>query len=121
MSTETLSFMNPVREVVILNWPFGNHRVKAWFQIESNKRGERVARRTENKSRTGWNKPKRTTYETRMAIVTGNDGKTYFLGWSSEWQTITVWAANCQHTIERVRPDDERFPEMMAMIDEVAL
>ena len=66
---------NPQMEVVIDDWPIGRQRCKAWFAVETGPRGERVSRRTENKSRTGWNAPKYTTYAMRACIVDGDDGR----------------------------------------------
>lgn len=68
-----LQLSNPRKHAVIENWPSGRNRVTATFDVETGKQGERVSRVT-----TG--KPKRTTYCKRMAIVDGDDGKTYLIG-----------------------------------------
>ncbi len=73
------TFSNPVTDVTIPDWPFGRQRCRAHFWIETTTRGQRCCRKTENKTRTGWNKPVKLTYAKRSVIVTGDDDKLYIL------------------------------------------
>lgn len=105
---ELVTFSNPRKEAEFDDWPYGRHRCKCRFVVESKvtgssgKRAERVARTTENKTRTGWNKPKRTTYADRFVIVDGSDGKTYLLAWSKPYQHVTIWLSDVQHTLKTI-------------------
>ena len=115
METITIpQFSNPRREAMIDDWPIGRQRCRCWFQVERTNRGERVARRTENKTRTGWNQPKRTTYGDRCAIVDGDDGRTWLLSYRNG--AVCVWISDMQHTLCHVYADDPLFAGLMALI-----
>lgn len=111
-----MTYTNPRTEAVIDDWPIGRQRCRARFWVETDaKRGERVARTTENKTRTGSNKPKRTAYASRSVIVDGDDGRTYILQLGSH---IAVLCGDMQHSREIVFPDDERWPELVKLLGE---
>ena len=98
---------NPRHRVEVEDWPFGSTTCKAVFTVEAGKSGERVARVTENKARTGWNKPKRTTYAPRMVLADGDDGRTYAVAWRLG-AAVEVWQGTLL-TTEYVW--NERSPE----------
>ena len=116
-----ITFTNPRTEAEFDDWPFGRHRCKCRFTVETGKRGQRVARVTENKTRTGWNKPKRTTYAPRFVIVDGSDGKTYLLSLGTYSPSVVIWMSDCQHTAETVYSDGdpERYRELAELIKAV--
>jgi len=74
-----MKYSNLKTELTINDWPIGFKTCKAEFWIESNKRGERACRRTENKTRTGWNKTKKGTYSQMVRIATDGSGNTYII------------------------------------------
>ncbi len=107
MTSEIPTLSNPRRETTIDDWPIGRQRCRCRFAVEAHpKRGERVARWTENKTRTGWNNPKKTTYATRFAIVDGDDGRTYLLSFNRDWGCIVLHAGDMKHHITTIRHDD---------------
>jgi hypothetical protein len=118
MTTKQLTFSNPRKEAMIEDWPIGRQRCRASFMVETHPtRGERVCRVTENKSRTGWNAPKRTTYGSKCVIVDGSDGRTYILDHSGDYGMITIRDGNMKHTKETVFADDtERFAELFLLV-----
>jgi hypothetical protein len=65
----------PVRELVVPDYPLGgNKRGEMRFSVESHPtKGERIVRQSKG------NKPKYSTYSTKKAIATGEDGRTYLL------------------------------------------
>lgn len=114
------TFSNPRTEALIEDWPFGRQTCKARFEVETDKRGmQRVARYTENKTRTGWNKPKRTTYAKQWKIVDGDDGKTYLVEFSNTYGArITVTPGTMKFTHESVSIDGDeadRFRELIRL------
>lgn len=64
------------------DWPIGgNNRGQCKFVVEDGgKKGKRVVRTTTNKYG-NWCKPKYSTYSREVAIVDGDDGKTYILAY----------------------------------------
>ena len=107
---ELPTFSNPRTEAMIDNWPIGRQRCRCHFVVETGgkgrKGGQRVARTTENKTRTGWNKPKRTTYAQQFVIVGGDDGKTWLLSYGTTYgPSIEVWYSDVQHTAAYLTPD----------------
>ena len=112
------TYSNPRTEAEFDDWPFGRQRCRCRFVVETDKRGrQRVARTTENKTRTGWNKPKRTTYAERFVIVDGDDGKTYLLSYHTDYgEAVGVCMSDVQHTAGGFRPEDSEFAEFKALI-----
>ncbi len=106
---------NPRMEVVIEDWPIGRQRCKAWFAVESGPRGERVSRRTENKSRTGWNAPKYTTYATRTRIVDGDDGRTYII--KDVGSHISVMRGDMKFSAGNIWPEDAQHADVLSLFD----
>ena len=107
-------YSNPTRELTIPDWPHGRRRVEARFWIESNSRGERVCRQT-----TG--NPKKSTYASRCAIVTGDDGRTYFLAdHMPQYAHISVMSGNMKHGEESRFERDTGFAALVALLDAVA-
>src|SRR3990167_11435413 len=105
MSTATAVpvMSNPRSMAVIENWPYGYlQRCKAEFVVETHPtRGQRVKRRTENKTKTGWNTPKHTSYARRFVICDGNDGMTYLIGDVIN-DAIGIWQGDMKHILKYV-------------------
>ena len=120
------------------DWPYGEHTCRCRIEVESgalcgqkdSRARKRVARWTENKTRTGWNKPVRTRYFSDCAIVDGeNDGEAtrmFILGRSNEWDpmllsyrpsAITIIGSDCHSEVENVANDDPRFQELSDLMD----
>ncbi len=109
-------FNNPRKFAEFGDWPCGRHWCKCRFEVESNSRGERVLRFTENKARTGWNKPKKTTYADAFVIVDGDDGKTYLLSYNSICgRPIIVWFSDLQHVTETFWPKHPLYLELLRL------
>ncbi len=85
MNTPKLT--NPRRKATIKDWPGG----PAHFLVEHN--SKRDPQNAERIMRTTTGKPKFTTYHRRMAIVDGDDGKTYLLGFT-DYGFISVLQGN---------------------------
>ena len=120
-TVDRLTLSNPRKFAEVADWPIGRQRCRARFQIEAKVgHGERVARVTENKSRTGWNKPKRSTYSTAWVIADGSDGRLYLVDHSRQWDRITVWPGTmkppCQ-TFGNIGDDDQkaRYRELLPL------
>ena len=98
---------NPRKDAMIEDWPIGRNRCRCHFFVETHpKRGERVIRETENKTRTGWNKPKKLTYATCMVVVDGDDGKTYILSWHKDWHHLTLWSGDMKLQLKTIYEED---------------
>jgi hypothetical protein len=116
---DKVTFSNPRTNAMIEDWPIGRQRCRARFEVEQKHgKGERVARYTENKARTGWNRPKRTTYADRFVIVDGDDGRTYLLADNRTYHAVTVWLGDMQHTSETVYAceDGARWRDLITLI-----
>lgn len=112
-----MTYTNPRIEALIEDWPFGRQRCRARFSVESNKRGERVKRWTENKARNGWNKPKATTYAPRVAIVDGDDGRIYILQ-TTVYDFINVMSGNMKVERETIHLGDPRYDEVLRLLND---
>jgi hypothetical protein len=113
----SLRFSDPVRQLVIDDYPLGgSRRGKAHFWIEPKPgKGERACRETENRAG-GWSKPKKTTFANRTLIVTGDDGKTYILRDVGSFIDVMKW--NLQFTAGNFFPGDDGYDEVKALFDE---
>jgi len=118
--SDPLTFANPRTHAVIDNWPNGRYRCRAEFSVESHPtRGQRVARRTTKKDGATWNKPRRTTYAARFAIVDGSDGRTYLL--SVGPFSVAVHHGNCQHVLRYIRPGEPDYQPLVDLVRSVPL
>ncbi len=118
MSANELPKMsNPRTYTLIEGWPFGRRRCRAKFWVEGKPGRERVVRVTENKTRTGWNKPKKLTYARRCAIVDGDDGKTYLLCETQLYQSIGVMQGDMKFSAGYINNHDDRFAEFQQLLD----
>lgn len=109
------TYSNPTKSLQINDWPSGGERVQANFEVESNKKGERVLRTTTKNGRTS--KPKMTTYATKVVLATGDDNLTYILEWTA-YGFISVMHGNMQYSFENIHEQNgpERFAEVKALI-----
>jgi hypothetical protein len=109
-------FSNPRQAATIDNWPVGfRGRTTAKFEVETDpKKGQRVSRVTQNKTKTGWNEPHKTTYADKFVIVDGDDGKTYLLA-SSKYGHIVIWQSDMKHTAESIGRDDPRYADFLRL------
>ena len=110
------NYTKPRLEATIENWPYGRHRVTAFFTIEKGKRGERAVRVTENPKRGGLNKPKKLTYALKSRIVEGDDGRVYILSLSHFGQ-ITVFESNFKYERETIHQDNARYPDLLKLFN----
>lgn len=84
-------FTNPRLEAEFTDWPLGgSRRGVCRFTVETNKRGSRILRTT-----TG--KPKASTYSDAVAIVDGDDGRTYLLHYGRTYDAVSIYQSDNQH------------------------
>lgn len=101
-------YTNPRMHVEIDDWPSGNYRTKAVFNIEQDaKRGERVTRFTLHPVTGKPGALKKLTYALQMRIVDGEDGKTYILARTA--YHLTIWQGNMQFNQEFIHSNDLRY------------
>lgn len=107
-----LKFTNARKEACIENWPLGgNRRGVARFYTEAREgKGERVCRVTTGKPVLG-------NYYSKTAIVDGEDGKTYILGYTSQYGFIYIMQGDMKYSAGSVFPADPSFAELMELID----
>ncbi len=106
------TFSNPRKQAAFDDWPLGgSRRGRCEFEVEENKRGQRVLRRTEGRNG-NFCKPKKTTYARAFVIVDCDNGKTYLL--ADNQSHITIWQSDCQHTSASVFPNDDGFETLRA-------
>lgn len=74
-----------------------------------------MSRRTENKSRTGWNAPKYTTYATKARIVDGDDGRTYII--KDVGSHISVMRGDMKLSAGNVWPSDPQYRDVLSLFD----
>lgn len=112
-------YTNPRMLAVIPDWPSGQHRVTAMFEIEVDpKRGERGTRRTTDPRTNRTSKPKLLTYAVKARIVDGDDGKTYIA--ELDRMHITIMQSNMQYREESIFMDDPRYLQYrVALFDAV--
>jgi len=109
-----LKFTNPRLTFTTNDWPYGSKRTTATFTIEANKRGERVSRVTINPKSGRINKPKTTTYATKVRIVDGSDGRTY-IAHLTEYGFIKIMQSNLQYSQETIHHGNDRFSDVVAL------
>ncbi len=95
-----LKLSNPRNSAIIEDWPTGRKRCTATFTVETKKGKYRVSRVT-----TG--KPKKTTYNHRMCIVDGDDGRTYLIAITMYDQAIVMLGTltSTQHYFKETNPE----------------
>ena len=102
-------FSNPRRSAVIEDWPSGSRRVTATFEVEKGKAGERVVRTT-----TG--KPHKTTYNRKMVIADGDDGRTYLLAICADYDFVKVIPGTMKHD-KCLSPGHIGYDEIKALVE----
>lgn len=118
--TTEITFSSPRLSATIENWPIGSKRTTARFEVSPRStRGVRIGRQTRNKTDTGWNKPKLTTYAHQACIVDGSDGKTYLLTRSKNFPMIHVQAGTMKHEHCTAHHPSELFDTLAALLAEV--
>lgn len=109
---EMMKFSNPRLQAVVPDWPHGQQRVTATFEVQTNKRGSRVLRTT-----TG--KPKATNYFTRAAIVDGEDGRTHVVAQSDMGPMVLIPGTlkGMDYFYARTNPDMyEQIRDLLGMV-----
>ncbi len=113
----TINYSNPVKELTILDWPYGRfNRVKCVFSIEDKKGKQRAVKTTDN-PKGGTNKPKKLTYAVKVLFVTGSDDKTYVLE-LNQYGSISVMQSNFRLEQETMYSDDSRFETLRTFFEE---
>src|SRR5260370_22097090 len=108
-----MEYSNPRMKVAIPDWPTGNQKTTAFFEIEQHpKRGERATRVTINPKTGRPHAPKVLTYATRMRIVDGDDGRTYILV-LSQYGSLSVMQSNMQFQAEEIDRNDPRRERLL--------
>lgn len=110
-----MNYSNPKRQLTVENWPGGMERVTAIFTVEAlqHRQAERVSRITRSPSGKE-SRPKLTTYALKVAIVSGDDGKTYIAQLQSTG-CISIMQGNLKFEQETIWPKDERFERVFAL------
>lgn len=115
--TEVVEYSNPRTEALIEDWPFGKKTCKARFEVQKHPRfGQRVARYTENKTRTGWNSPKCSTYTSKVAILDGSDGRTYIGMYHDMYDHITIMQGTMKFQAEVICKNTANYGIVKALI-----
>ena len=105
-----MNYSNPRMSATIPDWPSGQKRVTASFNIETHpKRGERAVRIT-----TG--APKTLTYAVKARIVDGDDGRTYIAELTS-YGFVSIMCGDMKYQKESIFPSDPRYPAVRALFD----
>jgi len=113
-----LKYSNPRLSFTTNDWPYGSKlRTTATFTIEANKRGERVSRVTINPKNGRVNKPKTTTYATKVRIVDGSDGRTY-IAELTMYGHITIMESNLQFQHSVFHTNDENYPKILSLFED---
>ena len=105
-------YSNPRKIAKIDNWPLGgNKRGTCIFKVESNgNKGERVGRTTTGATKYG-------TYSPKVAIVDGDDGRTYILSNSKYGSGHLSIQDSAFMSHESFFSDNPRLAEMIALLD----
>ena len=115
-----LKFSNPRRKATFTDWPLGlQKRGQCVFEVEANKKGERINRTTTGKPKSD------IAYSGKGCIVDGSDGRTYLLQFSDVYGFITIYQSNMMcaqfgtNGDHAAFPDSspERYAELKALID----
>lgn len=110
-----MTYSNPRREAILLDWPFGSLRTTASFEVEMHpERGERTGCIIVNPKNGRINKPKYTTYSMRQLVVDGDDGCTY-VAELGRYGMILIRESNLQDQKEVAHRGSERFDELLEL------
>ena len=107
-------YTNPRMSAVIDGWPIGQLRTTARFSVEYKAgKGERGVRVLDNPKGGKPFAPKKLTYASKVRIVDGDDGKTYFAEWAKGYRMISIMQGNAQFIAESVHETDPRYAVMV--------
>lgn len=113
-----VEYSNPRMKAVIENWPSGQHRTTATFEVEiAAGRGQRGVRTTVNPKTGLPSAAKKMTYASQVRIVDGDDGKTYIIELSAPYGFVSVMQSNMQFQAETIHPSNPRFEEVRRLFD----
>ena len=88
-------------------------------KVETGSRGQRVSRKTTDKHGK-WCKPKYTTYSSQQCIVDGDDGKTYILAYTADYNFISIHRHDFMSANPgSIFPQDEGYAAVKALLDSV--
>lgn len=111
------NYSNPRMEAVIEDWPSGQHRTTATFQIEQHpKRGERATRITLNPKTGKPNAPKALTYAVKARIVDGDDGRTY-IAELTNYGFVKIMRGDMQYQHETIFRENPRYDAVRALFE----
>lgn len=114
-------YSNPRLVAEFDDWPIGGSlRGKCRFEVHVEKRGTRVSRTTQNKHGV-WCKPKFHVYGDGSAIVDGDDGKTYILQHSKNFNMITIhrhdFMSPADESSVTFRSEPKRFEDLFSLLE----
>jgi len=116
-----MNYSNPRLQANFDNWPYGNKRTKCTFHVEEN-RGRMRAVKTTTDPKTGLeNKPKKTTYTTRVIFVDGDDDRLYIVQESlrSDFYMVTKSCLKANHETISAYDKPEESKKMLALFNKV--
>lgn len=103
--SEAIRYSNPRMSAVIPDWPSGQKRVTAKFEIEQTPRGERAVRTTDGA-------PKKLTFAKMARIVDGSDGRTYIAEFTA-YGFISIMRGDMKYQHETIHQNDPRYAEVL--------
>src|SRR5208282_162288 len=105
-----IEYTNPRMNATIENWPSGQKRVTAVFEIEqTSKRGERATRKTIGAV-------KKLTFARKARIVDGSDGKTY-IAELTMYGFVSIMRGDMKLQEETISDHDPRYEAAKALFD----
>lgn len=105
--TDELKYSNPRMTATIQDWPSGNKRVTARFEIEQASKGERAVRTTDGA-------PKKLTYAKLARIVDGSDGRTYIAEYTT-YGFISIMRGDMKIQHEAIFERNPRYAEVLEL------
>ena len=117
MTATATTYSNARQYAYIEDWPSGNGRTVAEFEIETNpKRGQRPRRRTKD-SAGNWCNWKVLPFSVRACIVDGADGKTHILRQLS-FGAVEVFGGDLRFTERTIPEADPEHATLMQLLDQ---
>lgn len=115
-----MNYTNARHEAHFTDWPHGSLRTSCTFKVETVKGKQRASRVTVDPKTGRPSKPKTTTYAPRVAIMDGDDGRTYIVE-VTMYGSISVMQSNLQFQAETIPSDDPRCAPLRAAVEAVGV